>query len=72
MSLGQSLNQCATGGTSVLYTQNYATVDITCNYALVMRVFTVADHLNKNDSDSEPLPVTQARVIYKSCMDTGE
>jgi hypothetical protein len=37
-----------------------------------MRVCTVADHLNKNGSDSEPIPVTQARVLYKSCMDTGE
>ena len=69
-SLGQS--QCVTSGTSVLHTQSYASVDITCNYVLVMIVCTVADHLNKNGSDSEPLPVTQARVMYKSCMDTGE
>ena len=58
--------------TSVFYTQSNATVNITCNYVLEMRACTVADHLNKNGSDSEPLPVTQARIIYKSCVDTGE
>jgi hypothetical protein len=56
----------------MFYRQSYATVDVTCNYVLVMRVCTVSDHLNKNVSDSEPFPVTQARVLYKSCMDTGE
>jgi hypothetical protein len=43
-----------------------------CNYALVTHVCVLTDHLNKNVSDSEPLPVTQARIMYKSCMDTGE
>jgi hypothetical protein len=55
-----------------VYKQSYVTVDITCDYVLVIRVCTVADHLNKNGSDSEPVPVTKARVMYKSCMDTGE
>ena len=56
----------------MFYTHSYASVDVKCNYELVMRVCTVSDHLNRNASDNEPFPVTQARLIYKSCMDTGE
>ncbi|KAJ4446787.1 hypothetical protein ANN_13485 [Periplaneta americana] len=32
----------------------------------------IRDHLQENASDSEPQPVTQARIMFKSCMDTDE